>query len=215
MELGWVQGPALYSVNFSRDEAKLRREGYRTYRRQQWTSSELAIIVISEPEGGVVCRYRGLLRWTDQHHKRTGAWPHRDSGPVHGAPGETWLIVDLALHKGIRGLQKSTLPQLLAEHRGVRNVMALPRLTEKQILAWAEAHKERTGKWPTMQTGPVQSALGETWLRISHALCNGWRGLPGGSSLAQLLAKERNARNHSPRNEKYGTGSARHPSPRS
>ena len=45
-----------------------------------------------------------ILRWADQHHKRTGAWPRRDSGQVDGVPGETWLIIDLALQKGIRGL---------------------------------------------------------------------------------------------------------------
>ena len=35
----------------------------------------------------------------------------------------------------------SSLPRLLAAHRGVRNRKQLPRLTERQIVRWARAHR--------------------------------------------------------------------------
>ena len=55
-----------------------------------------------------------------------------------------------ALESGLRGLTgKSSLPCLLAERRGVRNQGNLPRLTETQILAWADEHYRRTQRWPT------------------------------------------------------------------
>jgi hypothetical protein len=67
-----------------------------------------------------------------------------------------------------------------------------PRLSAAQVLAWAEAHRLRTGAWPGTASGPVQEGLaGETWRRIDNALRLGLRGLEGGSSLARLLERER------------------------
>lgn len=42
-----------------------------------------------------------ILRWADAHHKRTGAWPKSNFGPVSGVPGETWIVIAPALQKGI------------------------------------------------------------------------------------------------------------------
>jgi hypothetical protein len=77
----------------------------------------------------------------------------------------------------------------------VRNNAKLPLLTEKQILAWADAHRRRTKSWPTSESGPIRRVTGETWKAIDHALRLGMRSLPGGSSLARLLAKRRGVRN--------------------
>jgi hypothetical protein len=57
VELGQVQGPDKYSINhyFSKDQ--LRGMGYQDYRRQEWTSSEISIVVVSDSQGQVVCRY--------------------------------------------------------------------------------------------------------------------------------------------------------------
>jgi len=47
-----------------------------------------------------------------------------------------------------------------------------------------------------MTGGPVEAGpLGTTWRQIDNALRLGLRGLPGGSSLAQLLAHRRGYRN--------------------
>jgi hypothetical protein len=64
-----------------------------------------------------------------------------------------------------------------------------PRLTVEQILAWAEAHHARTGDWPGVACGPVCEAPGESWPALDKALHDGWRGLPGGDSLARLLVR--------------------------
>ncbi len=70
-----------------------------------------------------------------------------------------------------------------------------PKLTVEQILAWADEHRARTGRWPGQASGPVAAAPGERWANIDQALWSGRRGLPGGDSLARLLARERGAIN--------------------
>ena len=72
--------------------------------------------------------------------------------------------------------------------------MKRPRLTIKQILAWADAHHKRTRRWPTTRSGPVRGAAGENWDAINTALAQGFRGFPGGSSLTKQLAKHRGVR---------------------
>lgn len=73
---------------------------------------------------------------------------------------------------------------------------ATPRpLAEELILAWADSHYARTGLWPTTRSGPVAEAPGETWIGVESALRAGVRDLPGGSSLAQLLAENRGVPN--------------------
>jgi hypothetical protein len=63
-------------------------------------------------------------------------------------------------------------------------------LTVEQILAWADAHKARTGTWPTRRSGPVAEDPGESWANVNQALEKGLRGLPKGS-LHRLLAQHR------------------------
>ena len=88
-----------------------------------------------------------ILAWADAHHARTGRWPSCTGGRVHGAPGETWRNVSQALLVGSRGLPGGdTLPRLLARERGRRHLGELPRLTEGQVAAWAQAHRARTGR---------------------------------------------------------------------
>jgi|GEM_PF-383513 len=137
-----------------------------------------------------------ILKWADEHKNRTGKWPNQSSGPVKAMEGETWNGLNVGLKKGFRGLPGgSSLAQLLYEHRGVRNKADLPLLTVKQILKWADEHKNRTGKWPNQSSGPVKTAKGETWNGLNVGLKKGFRGLPGVSSLAQLLQKHRGVRN--------------------
>jgi hypothetical protein len=138
-----------------------------------------------------------ILAWADAHHKRSGAWPVRLSGPVRERPRDTWTIVDKALRNGGRGLKGgSSLARLLARHRGVRNHSGLPPLTIEQILAWADAHRRRTGAWPQRNSGPIPNAPAqETWAEVSESLRLGRRTLPRLGSLAQLLAQRRGVRN--------------------
>jgi len=57
----------------------------------------------------------------------TGHWPVEGSGPVSGAPGESWKALSLALTKGYRSLSAgSSLARLLAERRGARKGKRCP-----------------------------------------------------------------------------------------
>ncbi len=137
-----------------------------------------------------------ILDWADAHFRRTGHWPTPDSGPVEDDPGEHWSAIEAALNVGSRGLSGGiSLACLLAEKRGRRNVADLPSITVKLILTWADAHFRRTGRWPSVNSGPIEGAPGETWTAVAVALTQGRRGLPGGSSLARLLAEKRGRRN--------------------
>jgi hypothetical protein len=135
---------------------------------------------------------RQVVAWAREHRRRTGKWPRRDSGPVEGVPRENWRAIDEALWTGRRGLpSRWTLPRLLERHCGARNRGNLPRLSEEIIVRWEAAHHARTGKWPNISSGPVAEAPGETWLGVDAALVQRHRGLPGGSSLAQVRRKRR------------------------
>ena len=137
-----------------------------------------------------------ILDWADAFQARIGHWPTMFSGPVAGTWNETWRRVDSALRRGARGLRGHTsVARLLAKYRGVQNLTNRPPLTEAVILRWAKRHRRRTGRWPNEACGRVAEAPGETWRRIDRSLRVGVRGLPGGSSLAQLLAQHCGVRN--------------------
>jgi hypothetical protein len=83
----------------------------------------------------------------------------------------------------------------MATNRRVPSCTRRPELTVSRILAWADAYHSRNGRWPTQRSGKLDCDDGEcadlTWAAVHQALMTGLRGLPGGSSLAQLLAVER------------------------
>lgn len=137
-----------------------------------------------------------ILGWADAFMARTGRWLTRADGRV-ALPDTTWSAVDGCLKSGSRGLNPgSSLAKLLLARRGRRHKKYLPRLTTAAILGWADAHHARTGEWPDQAAGTVADAPGETWAGIDTALGVGGRGLPGNSSIAQLLAAARGVRNH-------------------
>jgi hypothetical protein len=59
VETGLVNGPGHYSTNSFLSEDEKRRMGFRTYQREQWSSREVSIVVISDLQGKAVCRYAG------------------------------------------------------------------------------------------------------------------------------------------------------------
>jgi hypothetical protein len=137
-----------------------------------------------------------VLTWADEHYARTGKWPDQKSGALKNAPEESWTAINTALQNGGRGFPGgSSLMKLFEAKRGKPKYHDSPALTEEQILAWADAHKEQTGKWPRVQSGPVINAPQEKWGSLNQLLQNGGRGLLGGSSVAKLLEKHRQVRN--------------------
>ena len=77
----------------------------------------------------------------------------------------------------------------------MRNRKALPALSIKEVLRWADRFFKANGHWPTRQDGPIAGAPGETWAAVDAALHNSCRGFRGGTSLARLLERKRGARN--------------------
>ena len=133
-----------------------------------------------------------ILSWADEYRRGTGTWPIVLSGPIAGSDGNTWSGVDTALRRGDRDpAGDSSLARLLADQRGVPNLHELPRLTIKRILSWARDHRGRTGTWPAVRSGPIAGSDSDTWHAVDSALRNGYRGLPGQDSLAQLLTRHR------------------------
>jgi hypothetical protein len=138
-----------------------------------------------------------ILEWCDSFHAEHGDWPtHQDIRPVPGHPGESWNALSQALRQGLRGLPKgSSLPRLLEQKRGRRNHLNLPILTKDQILEWCDYFQKKYGRWPTQSSRePIPDRI-ETWKSIESCLKQGLRGLPGESSLSQLLEQSRGRRN--------------------
>ena len=119
-----------------------------------------------------------------------GRFPNCNDGLVEGMSGDTWKNWNASLQKGYRGLRKgSTLARLRKEHLGDRNRSDLSPLSETFIVECMKFYKMRHGRLPTAQSGPVEGMLGETWLNWDFALRDGYRDLPGESSLAMLKEK--------------------------
>ncbi|HEV3003742.1 MAG TPA: hypothetical protein VGX78_04745 [Pirellulales bacterium] len=138
---------------------------------------------------------RQILAWADEHHRRTGRWPSSTLGTIAGSNGEKWLNIQQALYFGTRGLRGgSSLAQLLLKQRGASaKGRRRPPLTIRRILAWADAHRRRSRRWPNARSGPIAESAGETWSSVDYALRHGRGRLRGGSRLSQLLVERRRA----------------------
>jgi len=176
--------------------------------------SSIAVLVKSLTCGPLTIER--ILQWADAHYARTGKWPRTYSGRVLGERGENWQQIGRLLRIGGRGLpggttlvgllqkERTPRPASASPHRPVREPPtrpiperpsrplreqpSQPPLTIKQILAWMDAHRAATGRWPTTASGRVLDAPSETWIGIATALKRGQRGLPQ-SSLAQLRSE--------------------------
>ena len=152
--------------------------------------------VVSSPACGPPLPVSSILAWADAHHERHETWPTIASGPIPEAPGETWVGVEIALRSGSRGLPRGmNLRRLFEQQRGARFRRRTPPFTVERILGWADAHHARTGNWPLRQSGSIPESPHDNWKIVDIALLSGWRGLPGGSSLARVLAVHRAVRN--------------------
>jgi hypothetical protein len=157
---------------------------------------------------------RQILAWADDFHEAHGHWPFYSSGLVNTRSRLTWDTIDKALKWGRHGLPGgSSLPWFLNEHRGIflgmkhrpHRTRAEKLLDVKMIRAWARAHHRRTGEWPQRDTGPIPKSGGQTWVAVNAALRLGYRGLPGGSSLAKIFG----ARPPGPKPKRKGKRSRR------
>jgi hypothetical protein len=132
-----------------------------------------------------------ILESCIEYNNLTGKWPDiRTKDPVPHLTNETWISIDSALRHGIRGLPgNDSLVKLLDRNGKKQSQQNKPKLIETDILSWCVEYREYTGKWPAKSnTDLVPGQPSETWRRLDEALESGLRSLPGGSSLAKLLA---------------------------
>jgi hypothetical protein len=134
-----------------------------------------------------------ILRWADGHHRVTGRWPTSRCGVVLNQPDRTWEGVNTALRKGTCGMPGGdSLNRLLERHRGKTDLrVAMPDLTLKQVLKWADSHRAITGRWPWRECGPVLDCPGISWATIDSRMGTGEWELPRGTTLAKWLLKVR------------------------
>ena len=81
VELGLVNGPASYTVNFALTEDELLARGFQEYLRQVWISPQITMTVVSDADQRVVCTYSGGGQSRDWHgwlrHTTTQRMPFR------------------------------------------------------------------------------------------------------------------------------------------
>ena len=142
-----------------------------------------------------------LLRWVEIYRKQNeGKFPSQGSGSVLDEQGqgvgETWVAIDLAFRKGLRGLKdigNSSLKEFLDKHFPDERTKKRD-LTEEKILEWVGIYrKQNYGNFPLKYSGPVLDdqgrEIGETWVAIDGCFRLGLRGLKasGVSSLKEFL----------------------------
>jgi hypothetical protein len=81
-------------------------------------------------------------------------------------------------------------PSFVPDENGA---MPKQQLTVTEILYWAGLFHLEHGRWPDRRDGMIEQA-DLTWSALSLALQNGYRGLPGGTTLAELLRDRRGVR---------------------
>ena len=135
-----------------------------------------------------------ILKAAVQFHARTSEWPSRATKeriPDGALKDMTWLAINSALRDGSRGLPRgSSLADELEIAGHKKNQHKQADITVEQIEEAAVQFHGNTGKWPSCYTkerilvGPLKDT---TWGTIQSILYKGGRGLPGGSSLADVL----------------------------
>lgn len=66
-------------------------------------------------------------------------------------------------------------------HSPIRPRARKPDLRAADILAWADDHHRRHGRWPYIKAGRIPGTADQTWAAVDQALRVGLRGLPGGA----------------------------------
>ena len=126
------------------------------------------------------------LRWlgTELGFRRPKDWYRIQARDFVRRHGHTLLQMYASLYD----LMHELLPQLDWDRLDKRRPIRI-----EEVLAWADAHHARHGKWPTTESGEIPGT-GRTWRAIDHCLRSGSRGLPARTSLSKFLEKHRGAR---------------------
>lgn len=118
-------------------------------------------------------------------------------------PYQAWLLFVPVVRKILaKGYFGDWYPRDAKNRKNQRPVLLQPdrrksdSLSEDRILVLAEVFFRMHGIWPTStESRPVPDKPKDSWSNYDRYLYYGNRGLPGGSSLAKLLQKERGVTN--------------------
>jgi hypothetical protein len=130
-----------------------------------------------------------IVGWMRVFQRTHGVLPSENTiEPVPGQPLESWPAIASALRSCNRGLPPGlSLAKLKEKHFSWRNAKNTPPLTVDQVVAWMRVFMSKHGRLPKQgEKLGVSGQPGESWRNIQAALCQGGRGLPGGSSLVKL-----------------------------
>ena len=135
-----------------------------------------------------------ILEWAGAHNTTTGNWPKNNSGPVTDTD-ETWAGINATLVSASVVFRAAPhLPNCWPNTEASQTGRIFRHWQSSRSWHAADAHKTTSGTWPNRNSGRVAGTQ-ETWAKIDCSLQAGVRGLPGGSSLAKLLAERRCVRN--------------------
>jgi len=133
-----------------------------------------------------------ILAWADAHHDEQVFGPSRHFWSGAWRCGRDWSGINASFRYGGRGLRGSSPCRgLLAGTRQEAEDQRRPRLTIKQILAWADEHHEsERGVGPARtpgHSGHDDGEIGTTYKEPCTLECEAFRG----SSIAKLLRQYR------------------------
>jgi hypothetical protein len=134
--------------------------------------------------------YEQILQWGDDFYQLNSRYPNKNDGRIQGT-NETWKVVEASMTKAQRGLTyATTLRKLFEKHRGMekRTLKSRALLNNQQVVEWAKSYKNRTGKRPSVKSGPIPETENDSWHSIHTCIQNGWRGLTRQKSLAKFLS---------------------------
>jgi hypothetical protein len=133
-----------------------------------------------------------ILAWADEWFETHGSYPTAHSGRIGEQGPDTWSALDQCLRLGLRSLPGGTsLCKLITSNRVVVRDLRRKKISSEQILQWADAWFQRTGKWPIVESGVVSETSSETWSGINQTLKRGIDGVEPGSSLNKFLNEMR------------------------
>lgn len=117
------------------------------------------------------------------HFEKFGEWPTyktREKSEI----GISWK----SIQRQCIDCGFGTLAKILHDKKLKRSRFHLQCLSEQMIVSWMVDYKLKTGKYPNCNSAELTPDKG-TWNGVDIALMQGFRGLAGGSSLAELRKK--------------------------
>jgi hypothetical protein len=187
-----TQGMAVESIDINLIKSTHPLDGLLRY-----TSEAFGINNFEMLKEAIRCAYPNLtkeiiINWVRSYIDKHKRKPYKSDGIVEFAEGEfkgiIWNSINSALNRGNRGLPgNSSLSDLIEENFDIKNPKNAPQLSENSICDLIQTFIDLYERKPQSTDENVPGIEGLSWANIDRRLREGSYGLPGGSSLAQLI----------------------------